>query len=423
MKKIILLVSILVFSLAISIVCFAASEPTEPTEPTETYSTSTEFDFISRIGSDRNRIKINISGMSSNYVVIPYFRYSVTTNGNHWLNVSMAIYDKKEDITYISARSESDREFIQTFYDKGQIKFYEGNLGLITNSEGVSYGIGEQSVIFLDLKSNDFKLPYYVTSKFCSTDEFPFSLTDVQNKGTWFINGNNYPFNNNSVFSSNLYVPAITTSTGFRSGEKGNYEYLLQFKLVGQNVKYTNLDNYFFEIWTSSESHPDLVYQKSYKLTDINTYDTGTEIFYRIIDDYSNIFVASDSFLTQKSTVFIRFRYVDNSVNLVSSYQYYLQMPFGKFYITVPNQVDDLLPPSQVPDSEIDGTFKPNTQTGVYNFGDFSALDFVNGQGGLPSLVNGVSVVFSFLPPWIWQMLWYVLGALAVIALLKVIIS
>lgn len=420
MKKIILFISIFAFSFAISVFCFASDDTLEVTD---TYSVSTDLDFISKIGQSRNRIKIDISNMPSNYVVIPYFRYSVMNNGNHWLNVSMAIYDKKEDITYISARSQSEMAFVQSFYDKGWIKLTEGTLGIISNSEGISYGLGEQSVIFPDLKSSNYELPYYVTSKFCSDDEFPFSLSDVQNKGVWFVEGNNYPFSDNSVYSSNVYSPAITSSTGFRSSEKDNYEYLLQFKLVGQNVKYTNLDNYFLEIWTSSDSHPDLVYQKSYKLTDVNTYDTGTDIFYRIIDDYSNIFVASERFLYQKSTVFVRFRYVDNNVNLVSSYQYYLQMPWGEFHVTLPNQVDDLLPPSQVPDSEIDGTFKPGSLTGVYNFGDFSALDFVNGQGGLPSLVDGISVVFGFLPSWLWQMMWYVLGALAVIALLKVIIS
>lgn len=81
------------------------------------------------------------------------------------------------------------------------------------------------------------------------------------------------------------------------------------------------------------------------------------------------------------------------------------------------------LPIHQKPSENLENSLNAGSLQGNYELGDFSALDFVKGAGGLKSLVNGVSVVFSFLPSWIWTMLFFVLGALATIALLKVVIS
>lgn len=416
-KKILLFVLLFALSLGFSVNCFAA----ESSETSETYSLSTELDFVGRIGHGRNRVKIDISNMSDNYVVIPYFRYSVTS-GNHWLNMSMAIYDKKEDITYISARSQSERDFIQSFYDKGQIKITENSLGVIASSEGVSYGLGEQSVISLDLKSNNYRLPYYVTSKFCADGEYLFSLSDVLNKGTWFINGNNYPFSNNSVFSSDIYSPAILPVFTFR--DKNSLEYTLPFQLYGENVKYKDTSNYYLEIWTSSLYDNNVVFQSSFTVDSLDSdIDSNGKVTYKIKKDFYTVFPLGNPY--QNFTVFVRLRYVDNNVKLVSSYQYFLQQAYMSENYQIPKvfQVDNLLPSIYTPDTKIDGTINPGTITGNYSFGDFSALDFVNGGGGLGSLVSGVSVVFSFLPSWLWQMMWYVLGALAVIALLKVILS
>lgn len=418
MKKIILLISIFVFSFAISVLCFAD----EPEQPTDTYSLSSELDFVGRIGHDRNRIKIDISSMPTNYVIIPYFRYSVTTSGNHWLNISIAIYDKNEDITYISARSQSERQFIQTFYDKGQIKITEGSLGVITSSEGVSYGLGEQSVIFLDLKSNNYRLPYYVTNKFCSDGEYPFSLSDILNKGTWFINGNNYPFSNNFFYSSDIYSPALNVFQTFR--DKDSLEYTLPFELYGENVKYKDTSKYYVEIWTSSLYDNNVVFQSSFPIDALDSdISSNGNVIYKIKKDFYTVFPLGNPY--QNFTVFVRLRYDDNNIKLVSSYQYFLQQAYMTEDYQLPKvfQVDNLLPDTYTPDTKIEGTISPGTINGNYDFGDFSALDFVNGGGGLGSLTNGVAVVFSFLPSWLWQMLWYVLSALAVIALLKVIIS
>lgn len=418
-KKILLLILTFALSLGFVVNCFAADEPVEDTD---TYSLSTELDFIGRIGYDRNRIKIDISNMPVNYVIIPYFFYSVTDNGNHWLNISMAVYSKNEDVTYISARSQSERNFIQSFYDKGQIKITEGSLGAITSSEGISYGLGEQSVIFLDLKSNNYRLPYYVTSKFCSDGEYPFSLSDVVNKGTWFINGNNYPFTNNAVYSSDIYSPALLPVLTFR--DKNSLEYTLPFQLYGENVKYKDTSNYYLEIWTSSLYDNNVVFQSSFLLDSLDSdIDSNGKVTYKIKKDFYTVFPLGNPY--QNFTVFVRLRYDDNSVKLVSSYQHFLQQAYMSEDYQMPKvfQVDNLLPDTYTPDSKIDGTINPGTITGNYSFGDFSALDFVNGGGGLGSLADGVAVVFSFLPPWLWQMMWYILGALAVIALLKVIIS
>ena len=418
MKKIILLVSILVFSLSISIVCFATDEPIEPTD---SYSLSTEFDFIGRIGDNRHRVKIDISGLSSNYVVVPYFRYFLNSD-NHWLSLSLAIYDKNEDITYISGRSQSEKNFIQTFLNNGQIKLTEGDFGVIGSAEGVLYGLGEQSVIFLDLKSNNYRLPYYVTDKFYLLDEYPFNISDVQNKGTWFIHGDNYPFSNNFVYSSDIYSPAVFAVFTFR--DKNSLEYSLPFQLYGENVKYKDTSNYYVEIWTSSLYDNNVIFQSSFPIDSLDSdVDSNGKVTYKIKKDFYTVFPLGNPY--QNFTVFARLRYDDNDIKLVSSYQYFLQQAYMTENPQIPKvfQVNDLLPKTHVPDSKIDGTFNPSTITGNYDFGDFSALDFVNGGGGLGSLTNGVAVVFSFLPSWIWQMLWYVLGALAVIALLKVIIS
>ena len=418
MKKIILLISILVFSFSISVVCFASDD--EVSENTNTYSLSTELDFISKIGSGRNRVKIDISNMPDNYVAIPYFRYDLSNNGNHWLNLSIVIYDKKEDITYISARSQSERTFIQSFYNNGIIKMNTGYV--FTSAEGVSYGLGDDSVIFLDLKSNNNRLPYYVTDKFCSPDEYPFSLSDVQNKGTWFVNGNNYPFNNNSVYSADVYYPLVDGFEHFR--DKNKPDYTFTFGLSRNDPKYSDLNNYYLELWTSSELDTKLIFQSTYKLTDINFVRSYTgEISYTFTKDFYDIFPNANPYYN--FTVYARLRYVSGDVNLVSSYQYYLQHYYkaenpkiAKVY-----QVDGLLPESKLPDTIEDGSINPDSQIGYYDFGNFNALEFVKGGGGLASLTQGVSTVFSFLPSWLWQMMWYILGALGVIALLKVIIT
>lgn len=417
MKKIILLISIFVFSFAISVLCFAS----EPEEPTDTYSLSTELDFIGRIGDDRHRVKIDISGLSSNYVVIPYFRYFLNSD-NHWLSFSLGLYDKNEDITYIAGHSYSEKNFIQNFFDNGQIKLTESSFGVITSSEGLLYGLGEQSVMFLDLKSNNYRLPYYITSKFCSLDEYPFSLSDVKNKGTWFVSGNNYPFNNNSVYSSDIYYPLLDGFEHFR--DKNKPDYTFTFGLSRNNPKYSDLNNYYLEIWSSSETDTKLVFQSTYKLTDLPVFRSYTgEAYYSFTRDFYEMFPNGSPYFN--FTVYARLRYVSGDINLVGSYQYYLQHYYmaedpkiAKVY-----QVDGLLPESKLPDTIESGSINPDSQVGYYDFGNFNALEFVKGGGGLASLTQGVSTVFSFLPSWLWQMLWYVLGALAVIALLKVIIS
>ena len=117
-------------------------------------------------------------------------------------------------------------------------------------------------------------------------------------------------------------------------------------------------------------------------------------------------------------------RYVDYDVNLVSTFGYWTQKPHLEEAVVKETYISkDNLPVSKKPSEIIPDSYSSDSLKGNYNFGDFSALDFVKGGGGLSSLTRGVSTVFSFLPSWIWQMMWYVLGALAVIALLKVIIS
>lgn len=417
MKKIILLISIFVFSFAISVLCFAD----EPEEPTDTYSLSTELDFIGRIGDDRHRVKIDISGLSSNYVVIPYFRYFLNSD-NHWLSFSLALYDKNEDITYIAGRSYSEKNFIQNFFDNGQIKLTDGSFGVITSSEGLIYGLVEQSVIFPDLKSNNYRLPYYITDKFCLLNEYPFSLSDVLNKGTWFVSGNNYPFNNNSVYSADVYYPLVSQFNGFH--DKNTLDYDFTFSLSRNNPKYNQLDNYYLELWTSSDLDTKLIFQSTYKLTDLTFHRSYTgEVYYSTTRNFYDMFPNANPYYN--FTVYARLRYVSGDVNLVSSYQYYIQHYYMAEDPKLPKiyQVDDLLPDSRQSDTIEDGSINPDSQVGYYDFGTFNALEFVKGGGGLASLTQGVSTVFSFLPSWLWQMMWYVLGALGVIALLKVIIS
>lgn len=411
MKKFILFISILVFSFSFCLLCYAQDEQTK------TYSLTTNIQYYADHTDDRISLNITINNLEERYVVIPYFKYSPGNSPEYYyLSCSMALYDKQEDITYIPNRSTADNKFIGDFYKSGKITVigpYGNN-----SSPGMSTRCTVNDLGKPDITSDNYKLPFYVSSDY-TKGNYPFNLSDVQNKGTWFIVGNNYPFPN-PVYSTDIYYPSLF-SLQFTMNETLSYRF--GFELQGTNIVYTNLDNYYLEIFASTNNDDTVIYQSSYKITDLYSDWYQSHKVYSVIDNFFNIFPNMNPH--QEFTVFVRCRYMDNNVNLVSKYQFYVQPnndienpDTPKFF-----QGEGDIPTNLAPGSIQDASYPQSSFDGNYNFGDFNALNFVKGGGGLPSLVNGVSTVFSFLPPWLWQMMWYILGALAVIALLKVVIS
>lgn len=401
--------------------CFAAE-----TETTENYSLSTNFYL--ETGVDRQEVNIIINHLDNRYVVFPVFYlkdYYPTADYNYSVNCFLGMYDKTEDIIYLAGRSNSEAEFINNFIknQENTITFKSG-VADFKDSRGFLWAATNDIVDNFNVSSitsNNYKLPYSVLS--LNPVFSSFGLNDIINKGGWFSSGNNYPFSNNSVYSADIYYPLTDGFQHFLN--KYQPDYTIRFGLSEGNVQYPDLNNYYLEIWTSSLNDNNLVFQSQYKITDIlHTWiSTDGKLMYTITDDFYKIFPQGTPYVN--FTVFMRCRYVQGDVNLVSSYQYYLQQAYMTEDPKISNvyQVDGLLPGSQVPDTTTNGSFNANSQSGSFNFGEFNALEFVKGGGGLASLTQGVSTVFSFLPSWLWQMMWYILGALAVIALLKVIIS
>lgn len=433
MKKIIFFVSILVFSLGISVFCFAAEKPSGTTVSSSdnTFSLNTIVNYSGRNG-ERLSTSITVNNMSDRYVPVVYFRYSPSNNDTYGLTVLVAIYDKQEKKSYVPQHSTSDSNFVNNnFYKTGQlvVKAYKGRE---VGAQGITFYIYRPDYLSgLNYQSNNGLLPYIIVNT-TNSSTFPlFTPDEVNDKGQWFIEGNNYPYNKNNVWSDTIYYPIgnawwrLTKPNPDPSDPDYNiYDISLQLVDNG-NVKYKDLSKYYIEIWTSTEDKPDLLFQREYKLSETN-YVTGVNYEgYDISDYYNMIFPYAIDFPNSTTNVYLRFRYVDNDVNLVSNYLYWTQKPRseGMAQGTSWNIVKDNIPSSQKPSEVVPDTIKPGSLSGDYEFGDFNALDFVKGGGGLKSLTTGVSTVFSFLPPWLWQMMWYVLGALAVIALLKVVIS
>ena len=430
MKKILLLVSIFVFCLSISVVCFASEKPSETSvSPSEnTFSLSTIVNYNGRNGEQLST-NITVNNMSNRYVPVVYFRYCPDNENYYGLSVFVSIYDKQDKKAYVPQRSLSDSSFIDdNFYKTGQ---------LVVNTDGQQVGVnGTTFFIYrsdyldgLKYQSNNSALPYIIvnTSNFST---YPlFTPDEVNDKGQWFIEGNNYPYNKNNVWSDTIYYPSASAMWSDNHNPSPEHEdfniYSIDFQLEDNgSVKYKDLSKYYVELWTSTENKPDLVYQRDYKISDIKFIQGVNYNGYQIKDFYNKILPYTVDFQNITTNVYIRLRYVDNDVNLVSTFAYWVQEPHlvnpigGTSYISKDN-----LPISQKPSEVVPGSFKPGSLNGTYDFGDFNAFDFVKGGGGLKSLTSGVSTVFSFLPPWLWQMMWYVLGALAVIALLKVVIS
>lgn len=426
MKKIILLVSILVFSLAVSLVCFGADN-TEPVE--STYSVETFQYFYTRYSYGRQSVRIILKNMPERYVFISSYRYIIdNSDDSYYLEYHPFIYDKIEKKVHYCYGNNADGDFIQSFFDSGQITIIN-NDGIYVTDTGILYPIDRSDYLKgIEYQSDNYALPYCMATVY-SFDSFPFDLDLVEDKGQWFIEGNNYPYNKNSVYSELIYYPSATAkwSDFYKpSAEHEDYNiYVIDFELEsGGNVKYKDLTKYYFEIWTSSEDKPDLVFQSSYKLSEITSIQGVNYNGYQLKAFYNKMFPYAIDFQNSSTNVYVRMRYVDNDVNLVSTFSYWTQKPHLEEPIVKETYISkDNLPVSKKPSEIIPDSFNPGSLQGNYNFGDFNALDFVKGGGGLSSLTRGVSTVFSFLPSWIWQMLWYVLGALAVIALLKVIIS
>ena len=430
MKKFILLISILVFSFVISIVCFAAeNEPTEPTE--STYSVETFQYFYARRSYDRQDVRIIIKNMPERYVFISSYRYIIdTSDDRYYLEFHPFIYDKIEKKVYYAYGSNDDADFVQSFFDSGQITIVN-NDGIYVSAGGTLYPIERSDYLKgIDYQSDNYALPYFMSTVY-GFDSFPFDLDLVEDKGQWFIEGNNYPYNKNNVWTDTIYYPSGSAwwrvkTPGSSSSDEGFNIYDISIRLHDNgNVKFKDLSKYSIEIWTSTEDNPDLLFQRDYKISDIK-YVTGVNYEgYDISDFYNKIFPYAVDFPNTTTNVYLRCRYVDNDVNLVSNYMFWTQTPRSEglaqgttWDIGSGNIPTSLKPSEVVPDS-----YKPGSLNGNFEFGDFNALDFVKGGGGLRSLTRGVSTVFSFLPSWLWQMMWYILGALGVIALLKVIIS
>lgn len=430
MKKIILLVSVLVFSLAISVVSFAADNPTEPVEPVETtYSVETFQYFYARYSYERQNVRIILKNMPERYVFISSYRYIIdNSDDKYYLEFHPFVYDKIEKKVHYAYGNNADADFIQSFFDNGQITIIN-SYGINVTCSGILYPIDRSDYLKgIDYQSDNYALPYCMAIVY-GFDSFPFDLDLVEDKGQWFIEGNNYPYNKNSVYSDLIYYPSATAkwSDSYEpSPEHEDYNiYSIDFQLEnGGNVKYKDLSNYYFEIWTSSENKPNLVFQKSYKLSEITFIEGINYNGYQLKDFYNKMLPYAVDFQNVSTNVYVRLRYVDNDVNLVSAFAYWTQKPHLEEPIVNETYVSkDNLPVSKKPSEIIPDSFSPGSLQGNYSFGDFNALDFVKGGGGLFSLTHGVSTVFSFLPAWLWQMMWYVLGALGVIALLKVIIS
>lgn len=415
MKKLLFFISVLVFSLGISVFCFA-DEPTTPS----TYSLQTDFSFDTGTDYGRQTISISINNLDNRYVVFPVFYCSDNAIGDYQydINCFLGMYDKTEDIIYLAQRSESEANFINKFikYDP-RIIIFTSNGNNFNDSMGYRYRANQDMTDKLNIKSNNYSLPYANLGFKPNFNDF--GLNNLLNQGTWFIVGNNYPFPN-PVYSTDIYYPSLF-SLQFTMNETLSYRFGVE--LQGTNVVYSNLDNYYLEIFASTNKNDTVIYQSSYKLTDLYSDWYQSHKVYSVIDNFFNIFPNMNPH--QEFTVFVRFRYMDNNVNLVSKYQFYVQPSSDIENPDTPKffQGEGNLPTNLAPGSIQDSTYPQSSFDGNYTFGDFNALNFVKGGGGLPSLVDGVSTVFSFLPPWLWQMMWYILGALAVIALLKVVIS
>lgn len=411
----------LVFGYAFSLLCYAQDEPVT------TYSLTTTIEYYADHTDDRISLNIKINNLEERYIVIPYYKYSPGNSPDiYYLNCSMSIYDKQEDIIYIPNRSNADNEFIGKFFDSGKINVV-GPYGVIS-SPGTSFRCTVNDLGKVYLTSDNYKLPFYVCPDYTSGN-FPFNLSDVSNRGFWFVIGNGYPFNNNYVWSDLIYYPNASGRWFLANNPTPDSEhyndYQISFSLYDEGkVKYKDLEKYYFEIWTSTEEHPDLVFQKSYKLTNLD-FIQGTNISeYRLIDAYHFIFPNSANFMNGVTNVYVRLRYSDRDIELVSSFMFWTQNK--RSLEPIPPHVwlgNEDLPISQSPSDILDNTLNAGSLNGNYEFGNFNALDFVKGQGGLPSLVKGVATVFSFLPGWLWTMMFFFLGALATIALLKVVLS
>ena len=405
MKKIILLISILVFSLGISVFCFAADEP-------QTYSLTTQY-------------------LDNRYVVFPVFYCTDNNIGDYQYDIkcSLGMYDKTDDIIYLAARSESEANFINNFikYDPRKIIF-TSNGSNFNDSRGYRFRANEDMTDKLNLKTDNGALPVALLGFKPNLNNF--GLNDLLNKGNWFVVGNNYPFNNNSVWSNLIYYPN-GSGRWYNANLKpddvsDDYNlYTIFFELVDSgNVKYKNLDNYYLEIWTSTDEYPDLIFQKNLKLSNLKYSQGINEQTYSVVDSYLKLFPNTSNFHKNVTNIYIRLRYSDRDIELVSSFMYWTQRERAIEPIPQNSWLsNENLPIHQKPSENLENSLNAGSLQGNYELGDFSALDFVKGAGGLKSLVNGVSVVFSFLPSWIWTMLFFVLGALATIALLKVIIS
>lgn len=413
MKKIILLISILVFSFGISVFCFAADEP-------QTYSLKTEYSFDTGTDYGRYTITITINNLDNRYVVFPVFYCTDNNVGDYQydINCFLGMYDKTDDVIYLAARSESEANFIDNFlkYDPYKIIF-TSNDSNFNSSQGYRYRANEDMTDKLNIKSDNWSLPYGNLGFNPNFNNF--GINDLFNQGTWFIVGNNYPFGK-TVFSSDIYFPSLFS---LKITMNNSFDYQFGFELQGTNVVYTDLNNYYLEIFASTNDDDTVIYQSSYKITDLPSSWSQSHKVYDVKDNFFKIFPNMNPH--NEFTVFVRCRYVDDNVNLVSKYQFYVQPSSDNENPDTPKflQGEGNLPTNLAPGSIQDSSYPLSSFDGNFNFGDFNALNFVKGGGGLPSLVNGVSTVFSFLPPWLWQMMWYILGALAVIALLKVVIS
>lgn len=255
----------MVFSLGISVFCFA-DEPATP----QTYSLQTEFSFDTGTDYGRQSVSITINNLDNRYVVFPVFYCSDEPIGNYQydINCFLGMYDKTEDIIYLALRSQSEANFINNFikYDPRKIIFTTGTGSNYNSSEGYRFRANQDMTDKLNIKTNNGALPLALLGFKPNLNNF--GLNDLLNKGNWFVVGNNYPFNNNSVWSNLIYYPN-GSGRWYNANLKpddvsDDYNlYSIFFELVDSgNVKYKNLDNYYLEIWTSTDEHPDLIFQK-----------------------------------------------------------------------------------------------------------------------------------------------------------------